>query len=121
MMSDPFVEFSAISKTEGSRRLSAVSRAIRWRSTSKAEDEAVCLATLQVKLDVSVVQNTNPNRRIMQLWSMYEEYPLSIFFAGYQKLTDDGLLRVSWGRTRLWVTTIRLINHGSPPKLHLKT
>ena len=69
------------------RQLEEVWDAIQWRSTTKAEDEAICLDTL-LDLDMSALLAVPESRRMLKFASMLEYVPAVVAFLGCARLTD---------------------------------
>jgi len=64
--------------------------AVRYRSTSVKEDEALCLATL-AGLDMEdIIKVKPPNNRMVKFWSLIEHpSPIVLFWSG-KRLTEPG-------------------------------
>ena len=69
-------------------RVYFVFQALKSRSTSHVEDEAVCLATL-LDLDLGELLETPDEHRMKKLWSMCHQLPAAILFLPGKKLTDE--------------------------------
>lgn len=63
--------------------------AISFRTTSRLDDESVCLAII-LQLDVARVQAFKGTARMKELASMWESVPRGVAFAPLPRLKDDG-------------------------------
>jgi hypothetical protein len=95
-----------IKSEDTSARLLFVSVAVSRRSTSKADDEAFCLATLlghdlkefMKRLDAQKSHDKRPGNKIEIFWDMQKHVPPSIIFLKGEKLEADGY---SWAPASL--------------------
>lgn len=87
--------FRETSWTEHGDRLRAISNPLRWRSTSRPQDEAICLAGL---LDLTYAQRAflfsiDHSQRMKQLILSLESVPVDILFVNAPRESDSGF---SW-------------------------
>ena len=82
--------FSAFPQFRSRDRTSAfLTRALKYRTTSKNEDEAVCLAPLlgfEQDQIAAVVDETTPEARMQKMYTMMDQIPASVIFNKLQKL-----------------------------------
>lgn len=69
--------------------LGDVSRAVRWRTTSRMADETLALASL-LDVDTAVLLDTAPEERIKELLLMVKNVPLNVLFLSGEKSTTLG-------------------------------
>lgn len=73
------------------RTFATLARAVEYRSTSKKEDEAICLAPilgLKYHQLSAVVREDTAEKRMQKLYTCIEQIPASILFNGEKKLGD---------------------------------
>lgn len=73
---------------EGSE-LMALIGALKWRSTTKAEDEATCLATLTYR-DVGNILSVPPESRMKAFLTTYNKVPANIVFGKAPRESSQG-------------------------------
>ncbi|RHZ45307.1 uncharacterized protein CDV56_100151 [Aspergillus thermomutatus] len=78
------------SDTDFSGEISSVISALRFRTTSVASDEALCIATL-LNLDMGRIVQSRPNERMEVLWSIIPTIPSEILCYRGETLTRPGL------------------------------
>jgi hypothetical protein len=80
-----------------SKRIDYLMKALQWRSTSRAEDEPVCLATL-LDLDVMDILNASGNRRMQKFVEMQKVFPRNVLFCRCKRLQLIGFrwVPVTW-------------------------
>lgn len=69
--------------------LGHVSRAVRWRTTSRMADETLAIASL-LDVDTAVLLDTVPEDRIKELLLMVKNVPLNVLFLNGEKSTTPG-------------------------------
>lgn len=88
---DPCFVFLLIAKpTEDDKLLRHISILAHRRSTSKADDESICLAYL-LGLDVSAIIHLPHLERMEKIWASLQKIPLSILRLKCARLTTPGL------------------------------
>lgn len=73
------------------RTFAILAHAVEYRSTSKKEDEAICLAPilgLEYHQLSAIMSEDTAERRIQKLYTCIEQIPASILFNGQKKLGD---------------------------------
>lgn len=78
-----------LSNLQGSRRFAILSEAVRWRSTSKRDDEAICLATL-LDLPLAPILHCPDPHRYLKLLTLQTHFPKDILFWAGPKLPHPG-------------------------------
>jgi len=79
-----------ISEGRLEKKLGAVASAVRFRSTSVASDEALCLAAL-LDLDMRRVLESAPATRMQTFWQLLPRVPASILWYTGETIDVDGL------------------------------
>jgi Heterokaryon incompatibility protein (HET) len=88
-LTSELLRLPCILSSQGSRRLTAVSFALRWRTTSRLDDEPLCISTL-LNLDVSeILKCPSRNERMKKIWELEREFPRSIAFTDAPRFSDD--------------------------------
>ncbi|KAL1981334.1 hypothetical protein VTN96DRAFT_2775 [Rasamsonia emersonii] len=78
--------FQRFKRLESERVLELV-EALQWRTTTKQEDEPVCLAVL-LDLDAGRIASTAPEHRMAELLQMMKLFPAHLMFAPGRRLTQ---------------------------------
>lgn len=68
------------SRTNIEAKLAPLIRALAFRLTSVASDEALCLTAL-LNLDVSEIQKSSESSRMQTFWSLWQTVPLGLLFS----------------------------------------
>lgn len=69
--------------------LNYLSGGLRWRATSVASDEALCLATL-AGLDMEIIAQATPENRMTKFWSLLPSISAQIVFWSGSKINHKG-------------------------------
>ena len=79
-----FPQLSAIDRT-----YAFLTRALEYRTTSKLEDEAICLATIMgIQNLKSVVDGVTAEQRMQTMYTLIKELPASVLFHRYKRLRN---------------------------------
>ena len=70
-------------------KLTALIEELRYRRTSKKEDEAVCLATM-AGTDVEKILEARPSQRMETFWRLTTEVPSNVVFRAGRRLATPG-------------------------------
>lgn len=73
-----------------SAQLGSVIMALRFRTTSVATDEAICISTL-LNLNVEQIVQSSPEKRMEKLWDMIPDVPSEILCYRGETITRQGL------------------------------
>lgn len=92
-----FQKIRHIPRAVGVARLFSIIEALRWRSTSKSEDEPICFATL-LQVDVSPLLNLETPSRMKEIWSSQKRVPRSLLLSRGPHLSEPGF---SWAPASL--------------------
>ena len=85
------MSYRLIMVRKGSERCAAVSRALQFRSVSKAEDEAICMSTL-LGIDVRPILDipaSSINQRMEKVWSTQKEVPQTVVAVPFTRLSGS--------------------------------
>jgi hypothetical protein len=94
-------------------RLLAVANALKFRSTSVATDEPLCLSAL-LGFDTTIFVNVPPEDRMRIFWRQFEWIPSLIVFCPFPRLTARGY---GWAPQSFLSTKRALIWHGASPMM----
>lgn len=78
----------AARQQDESETVRALSNALRYRATSVATDEPLCLGAL-LGLDVGAIVRTAPGERMAKLWGMLRSFPSSFLILPFPRLDVD--------------------------------
>jgi hypothetical protein len=114
---DPCFVFRRISRTiDDPKLLSIISILAHRRSTSKADDESICLAHL-LGLDVGAIVRLPHLKRMEKIWASFQKVPISILRLKCPRLTTPGL---RWAPETL-INGPRMIESTHPLAEHVES
>jgi hypothetical protein len=80
----------SLNRHDTSKRFARIWNALQWRSTSRASDESICVASL-FGLDLPEIVRAPVEQRMKRLLEMQEWFPPGIVFMDGERMQEDGL------------------------------
>jgi hypothetical protein len=103
-----------LSQYDSTQRVARLWNALQWRSTSRASDETICVASL-FGLDLAEILRTPKEKRMRKLLEMQQWFPPGIIFMNAERLDDEGFGWAPKSFLSRQSTELALLNDEKPP------